>query len=267
MVRFHFFFNGRVVCYSSTNGHLGCFYFMTIVNNDTVNTRTHIAFPISVFMFFGQISKSEIVGLYGEGNGNPLQSSCLENPRDGGAWWAAVYGVAQGWTRLKQLSSSSSSMVVLFLIFWGTSKLFSIVAAPVYIPTNSAQGIRFLYISVITYYFLSFRKQPFALVWGISHCDFDLHFSDDQEGEYITYVLSIYYVSLENFLFRSSAPFSVRLLRIFFVCFLLSCMSSSYILGINSSDIWFINIFSSSVGCHFILLMVSFAVQKLFILV
>ena len=44
----------------------------------------------------------------GEGNGNPLQCSCLENPRDGGAWWTAVYGVAQSRTRLKQLSSSSS---------------------------------------------------------------------------------------------------------------------------------------------------------------
>ena len=43
----------------------------------------------------------------GEGNGNPLQCSCLENPRDGGAWWAAVYGVAQSWTRLTRLSSSS----------------------------------------------------------------------------------------------------------------------------------------------------------------
>ena len=36
-----------------------------------------------------------------EGNGNPLQCSCLENPRDWGTWWAAVYGVAQSWTRLK----------------------------------------------------------------------------------------------------------------------------------------------------------------------
>ena len=44
----------------------------------------------------------------GERNGNPLQCSCLENPRDGGAWWAAVYGVAQSQTRLKWLSSSSS---------------------------------------------------------------------------------------------------------------------------------------------------------------
>ena len=43
----------------------------------------------------------------GEGNGNPLQCSCLENPRDGGAWWAAIYGAAQSRTQLKRLSSSS----------------------------------------------------------------------------------------------------------------------------------------------------------------
>ena len=55
----------------------------------------------------------------GEGNGNPLQCSCLEDPRGGGAWWAAVYGVAQSWTRLKQLSSSSSSadLSLLLVIF------------------------------------------------------------------------------------------------------------------------------------------------------
>ena len=47
----------------------------------------------------------------GEGNGNPVQCSCLENPRDRGAWWAAVYGVAQSQTRLKWLSSSSSSIL------------------------------------------------------------------------------------------------------------------------------------------------------------
>ena len=46
----------------------------------------------------------------GEGNGNPLQCSCLENPRDGGAWWAAVYGVTQSWTRLKQLSSNTYNL-------------------------------------------------------------------------------------------------------------------------------------------------------------
>ena len=47
----------------------------------------------------------------GEGNGNPLQRSCLENPGYGGAWWAAVSGVAQSWTQLKRLSSRSGSYV------------------------------------------------------------------------------------------------------------------------------------------------------------
>ena len=50
----------------------------------------------------------------GEGNGNPLQCSSLENPRDGGAWWAAVYGVAQSWTGLKRLSSSISINITLY---------------------------------------------------------------------------------------------------------------------------------------------------------
>ena len=53
--------------------------------------------------------------IIGEGNGNPLQCSCLENPRDGRAWWAAVYGVAQSRTRLKQLSSSM--YIILFKLF------------------------------------------------------------------------------------------------------------------------------------------------------
>ena len=55
--------------------------------------RLHFHFPLSCI---------------GEGNGNPLQCSCLENPRDRGAWWAAVYGVAQSWTWLKRFSSSST---------------------------------------------------------------------------------------------------------------------------------------------------------------
>ena len=54
--------------------------------------RLHFHFPLSCI---------------GEGNGNPLQCSCLENPRAGGAWWEAIYGVAQSQTRLKRLSSSS----------------------------------------------------------------------------------------------------------------------------------------------------------------
>ena len=58
--------------------------------------RVHFHFPLSYT---------------GEGNGNPLQCSCLENPRDKGAWWAAVYGVTQSQTRLKRRSSSSSSLL------------------------------------------------------------------------------------------------------------------------------------------------------------
>ena len=53
----------------------------------------------------------------GEGNGNPVRCSCLENPRGGGAWWAAVYGVAQSWTRLTRLSSSSRA-----ILRWGNKK-------------------------------------------------------------------------------------------------------------------------------------------------
>ena len=49
------------------------------------------------------------ISCIGEGSGNPLQCFCLENPRDGGAWWAAVYGVAQNQTGLKRISNSSSN--------------------------------------------------------------------------------------------------------------------------------------------------------------
>ena len=52
----------------------------------------------------------------GEGNGNPLQCSCLENPRDGGTWWAAVYGVAQSWTRLKWLSNMQCDIYIIIII-------------------------------------------------------------------------------------------------------------------------------------------------------
>ena len=55
---------------------------------------------------------------FGEENGNPLQCSCLENPRDGGAWWAAIYGVTQSRTRLKWLSSSSNTYI------WSLEKWF-----------------------------------------------------------------------------------------------------------------------------------------------
>ena len=72
-------------------------------NWQRLNTGLHRTW-LNDFIFTFHFSLSCI----GEGNGNPLQCSCLENPRDGGAWWAAVYGVTQSRTRLKRLSSSST---------------------------------------------------------------------------------------------------------------------------------------------------------------
>ena len=65
----------------------------------------------------------------GEGNGNPLQCSCLEDPRDGGAWWAAVYRVTQSRTQLKQLSSSSSIIPIILccILFHLSSKYLLII--------------------------------------------------------------------------------------------------------------------------------------------
>ena len=64
----------------------------------------------------------------GEGNGNLLQCSCLENPRDGRAWWAAIYGVAQNQTWLKRFSSSSSmTFLFLFSLFLLASCLTRII--------------------------------------------------------------------------------------------------------------------------------------------
>ena len=80
--------------------------------------------------------------MHWRGNGNPLQCSCLENPRDGGAWWAVVYGVAQSQTRLKQLSSSSSS------IYWGLTTCQSCVILCIFF-TQSSQGSREVVTKVI----------------------------------------------------------------------------------------------------------------------
>ena len=66
-----------------------------------------------------RLKRLSIHARIGEGNGNPLQYSCLENPMDRRAWWAAVYGVTQNWARLKRLSSSSSNQIFILKGFPG----------------------------------------------------------------------------------------------------------------------------------------------------
>ena len=91
-------------------------------------------------------SLSLFLSCIGEGNGTPLQCSCLENPRDGGAWWAAVYGVTQSQIRLKWLSSSLFRWLRIKLsnCFWNCD-----------VDTNIVFKINFLNI----YFFQKDKKQ------------------------------------------------------------------------------------------------------------
>ena len=85
--------------HSSASGHLSCFHVLAIVNSAAMNNGIHVSF--SILGSSGYMPRSGIAGSYGgfgEGNGDPLQYSFLENPMDGGAWWAAIYGVAQSRT-------------------------------------------------------------------------------------------------------------------------------------------------------------------------
>ena len=77
---------------------------------------SHPGSPLLASILYLKVNFS--LSCIGEGNGKPLQCSCLENPRDGGAWWAAVYGAAQSRPLLKQLSSSSSSSILYLGLPW-----------------------------------------------------------------------------------------------------------------------------------------------------
>ena len=94
----------------------------------------------------------------GGGNGNPLQCSCLENPRDGGAWWAAVYRVAQSRTQLKRLSSSSILCLNILL------KSISLASFPFIFPSRGMGELRIThtverFTEVKANWFLCFREE------------------------------------------------------------------------------------------------------------
>ena len=102
----------------------------------------------------------------GEGNGNPLQCSCLENPRDWGAWWAAVYGVAQSWTGLKRLSSSSSSKYICKSVIAESWK------QPKYLLKWRWLN-KWKYICTVKYYFIKNNKLDHCvLIWKNIHVYF-----------------------------------------------------------------------------------------------
>ena len=78
----------------SVIGHLDCFHVLAIKSSAVVNIGVHVSFPIRIFVFSGYTLRSGMAGSYG----NPLQYFCLENPMDGGAWWAAVHGITRSRT-------------------------------------------------------------------------------------------------------------------------------------------------------------------------
>ena len=104
-----------------------------------------------------------LLSCIGEGNGNPLQCFCLENPRDKGAWWAAVYGVTQSRTWLKWLSSSSSSLHQLILNSSDLSILHSL--SPLVIISLFSMSVSLLKVKVKS---LS-HVQLFVTPWTVAY--------------------------------------------------------------------------------------------------
>ena len=113
--------------------------------------RIHLSFPPAAI---------------GEGNGNPLQCSCVENPRDGRAWWAAVYGVAQSRIRLKRLSSSRSLLNI--------SYIFSVLVSSLFICTSILFSRFLIIFTIIIVNSFSGRLFISSLVWFGGHllCSF-----------------------------------------------------------------------------------------------
>ena len=156
--------------HSSVNGHLGGFHVLAVIDG------IHVSFSI--------LASSE-------GNGNPLQCSCLENPRDRGAWWAAVYRVAQSWTWLKWLSSSSSICSILFSRFLIIFTIIVLNSFSDSLPISSSiiWASVFLVCSFICVVFLCLFF--FFLTYCVSEGLFDQFFSFSQASRLNSFFLLV----------------------------------------------------------------------------
>ena len=105
----------------------------------------------------------------GEGNGNPLQCSCLENPRDGGAWWAAVYGVTQSRTRLKWLSSISIYIYIYIYIYMHRKRRGDALSCCWWLYLGMCIGGRGYFIFCFCISFLQYHFNWNMLMYHIHH--------------------------------------------------------------------------------------------------
>ena len=191
------------------------------------------------------------------------QCSCLENSRDGGAWWAAICGVAESRTQLKRLNSSSMAVLYHFL------RNLHTVLHNGYTILHPHQECKRVHFSLHPLHHLLFVAILIAAIltsmrWYLIVVLIYISLIISDVGHIFMCLLAICMSSLEKYLFRSLANFFIG----WFIFLELICRRCMYIFEISSLSVAsFAMIFSYSEGCLFTLLIVSSIVQKLLSLI